>query len=316
MMPGRQLGGNLETHRRPKASVCIPAYQAHRHLRMTIDSVLAQDYEDMEVVIVDNNSTDGTREILEALDDHRIRVFRNSTTLSIYENWNRAVRETRGAFVKLVCADDLIEPNCLSAQVAVLETHPGVAIVSARADFVDSNAVALRRATGLRGIVGRQPGNRVVKQIVRSSSNPIGPAAAVTFRRVDFDRCSGFGSDLLFPMDLDLWVRLLRDGDFYGLPEAFASFRIWDGSITAVTSATKQRAELAEFARLLVKDSQWRVSGVDRMVGRLASFDLRFALFYELSRLRAHFRRESRGLEPTRGETVARRPLTEAGTSS
>jgi hypothetical protein len=52
------------------------------------------------------------------------------------------------------------------------------------------------------------------------------------------------------------------------------------------------------------------------MVGRLASYDLQFALFYELSRLRAHFRRQSRGLEPTRGETVARLPLAEAGTSS
>ena len=315
MIPEAERGGNIENPRRPKASICIPAHQAQHHLRTTIDSVLAQDYDDLEVVIVDNNSTDGTRDILEVLDDDRVRIFRNSTTLSIYDNWNRAVRETRGTFVKLVCADDLIEPDCMSAQVAVLEAHPGVAVVSARADFIDSNAVALRRATGLRGIVGQQPGNRVVKQIVRSSSNPIGPAAAVTFRRVDFDRCGGFGGDLLFPMDLDLWVRLLRGGDFYGLPQTFTSFRIWDGSITAVTSAARQRAELIEFARRLVEDPQWQVSGVDRTLGRLTSYDLQFALLYELSKLRAHFRRKSRGFAPTLGAAVARRSPTEAASS-
>jgi glycosyltransferase involved in cell wall biosynthesis len=295
----------------PKASICIPAYQAVRHLRATIDSVLAQNYRELEILVVDNNSTDGTREILETIKDDRVRIIRNATTLSIYDNWNRAVRETRGEFVKLVCADDLIEPDCVSAQIAVLEDHPDVSLVSARADFIDDKNMLLRRGTGLRGIVGRNSGKRVVKQIVRSGSNPIGPSAAVMFRRVDFDRCGGFGGDLLFPMDLDLWVRLLRGGDFFGLPRTLASFRIWNGSITASTSATTQRAQLTEFARRLIDDPQWPISGTDRMLGRLNSYDVQFAMLYELSRLRARWRRRQI-IPSTHGENGASYSMTEA----
>jgi glycosyltransferase involved in cell wall biosynthesis len=68
--------------RRPKVSLCIPAFQAERHLQATIDSVLAQDYSDMEIVIVGNNSSDGTRAILEMVKDDRVLIIRNTTTLA------------------------------------------------------------------------------------------------------------------------------------------------------------------------------------------------------------------------------------------
>ena len=137
--------------RRPGVSVCIPAFQAERHLQATIDSVLAQDYADLEVVIVDNNSSDGTRDILERLTDRRVRVIRNPTTLPIADNFNFAIRQSRGQFVKLVCADDLLKPDCIAAQASILENHPDVAVVSARTDFIDDEGKLIRRERGLRG---------------------------------------------------------------------------------------------------------------------------------------------------------------------
>ena len=81
---------------RPKVSICVPAYQAERHLRSTIESLLAQNYLDFEIVIVDNHSTDGTADILKTFDDPRIRVIRNEATLSMVDNFNLAVSQCQG----------------------------------------------------------------------------------------------------------------------------------------------------------------------------------------------------------------------------
>ena len=121
----RAQGSTAALHRRPKVSLCIPAFQAELYLQATIDSALAQDYGDFEVVIVDNNSSDGTRDILESVNDERVRVIRNRTTLPMADNFNLAVRHCDGDFVKLVCADDTLEPDCLTTQVAITRTQPG-----------------------------------------------------------------------------------------------------------------------------------------------------------------------------------------------
>jgi glycosyltransferase involved in cell wall biosynthesis len=283
--------------KRPKVSLCIPAYQAGEYLQATIDSVLAQNYADMEIVIVDNNSSDATRAIIESIDDERVRVHRNATTLSMADNFNLAVRLCQGTFVKLLCADDTLEPDCLATQAAVLEVNPDVALVASQTDFIDDDGVRLLRARGLRGIVGRQSGQRVVSRIIRSGGNPIGAPVAAMFRRDDFDRCGGFDGDLLFVMDMDLWIRLLHRGDFVGVPRAMASFRVRTDSTTALTGASSQLAQQLQFVRRVSDGNRWDISAFDRAVGRVRAFDmqLRRCLLFEVSRLRV-MRRHRRAL--------------------
>jgi glycosyltransferase involved in cell wall biosynthesis len=294
--------------KRPKVSLCIPAYQAEDYLQATIDSVLAQNYADMEIVVVDNNSSDGTRAILESIDDDRVRVVRNPATLSMADNFNLAVQLCQGTFVKLLCADDTLEPGCLAAQAAVLEDNPDVALVASQTDFIDDDGVLLLRARGLRGIVGRQSAQRVVRQVVRSGRNPIGAPVAAMFRRADFDRCGGFDGDLLFVMDMDLWVRLLRNGDFVGVPRALASFRVRTDSSTALTAASSQLAQQLEFVRRMYEDTRWEVSAFDRAIGRVRAFDmqLRRCLLFELSRMRVvtRHRRAFRSIEHNVGRST------------
>ena len=285
---------------RPKVSLCIPAYQAAEYLQATIDSVLSQNYTDMEIVIVDNNSSDGTRAIVEAIDDDRVRVIHNPATLSMADNFNLAVRLCRGEYVKVLCSDDTLEPDCIAAQSAVLENHPDVALVASQTDFIDDDGVLLLRARGLRGIVGRHSGQRVVRQIVRSGRNPIGAPVAAMFRRSDFDRCGGFDGDLLFVMDMDLWIRLLENGDFVGMPRAMGAFRVRTDSSTALTAASSQLAQQLEFVRRLNDDTTWDVSALDRTMGRVRAIDMqvRRCLLFELSRLRVSSRHRRRALPP------------------
>ena len=94
-----------------EVSVCIPVYRGAEMLPATLRSVLAQDHDDFEVVVVDNASDDGTdRAVLPFLSDPRVRYIPFPDHVSLPENWRRAVDACRGEFVKLVCADDIIHP--------------------------------------------------------------------------------------------------------------------------------------------------------------------------------------------------------------
>lgn len=280
---------------RPRVSLCVPAYQAERHLRSTVESLLAQNDVDLEVVIVDNHSTDDTSDILETFDDDRVRVIRNDTTLPMVSNFNLAVSLCQGEFVKLVCADDTVDPQCIAVQAAILDSDPGIALVGVQTDFVDDAGVLLRPARGLRRITGRRRPQKVVRQIVRSGTNPIGPPVAAMFRRADFLRCGGFRDDLLFVSDTDLYVRLLAHGEFYGVPRALAQYRIGSDTASAATAARSQLAQQRALVDLLSADPRWGVTRADRAIGRLNAYDkqLRRTVLFEISKRRDARRRKS-----------------------
>lgn len=279
---------------RPAVSLCVPAYQAEHHLRATIDSLLAQNYDDFEVVIVDNHSSDGTSKIVESIADKRVRVVRNDSTLPIIDNFNAAVRLSRGEFVKLVCADDVLDPDCVAVQSAILRRFPGVALVGAQTDFIDGDGALLRPARGLRGIAGRRRSDHVVRRLVRSGTNPIGAPVATMFRRSDFDRCGGFRDDPLFYSDADLWVRLLQHGEFYGIPRALASFRFGSETVSATLAARSQFAQQGEFVRRLSTDRRWSITRLDLVLGRLNAFDkqVRRCILFAISKRRGTRRRQ------------------------
>lgn len=126
----------------PLVSVVTPVYNGERYLPECIESILAQTYERWEHIIVDNCSTDRTRQIADryAEKDSRIRVHPNAAFVDVLRNHNIAFRQVSpaAAYCKVVQADDWIFPECLERMVAVAEAHPTVAIVGAyRLDGVE-----------------------------------------------------------------------------------------------------------------------------------------------------------------------------------
>ncbi|WP_262338924.1 glycosyltransferase [Gordonia sp. CNJ-863] len=247
---------------------CVPAAD---HLRATLASVTAQRLDEMEIVVLDNNSTDGTAEILGKARDGRIRVERNKTTLPLADNWNAAVESARGDLIKLLCADDLISPDCIERQASILSDDSDVALVACRVDMIDDAGRAVRRDRGLRGLTGRRPSREVIRKVVRSGGNPLGPPAAVMFRRRDFDAVGGFDGDFTFPMELELWTRLLRTGSFVGDPATLASFRVSSTSITSTLGMRTQMSEHHEFVQRLAANRHWRIPRGDLAVASINS---------------------------------------------
>jgi hypothetical protein len=273
----------------PKVSVCIPVYNGERFLAETLRSVMDQTYRDFELVVLDNASTDATDRIARSFGDARVRVETNSTTIPQPDNWRAAVRLCRAPLIKLLCADDLLHPRCLEYQVGPMEADPGLALVAARRHMVDEHTRVLVPRRGLAGLTGVRSSVEVARRVVRSGANPIGEPGGVLFRREHYFAVGGWRPERRHAMDLDLWLRLLQCGEFLGLPETLAAFRVAQQSLSVDNEAgvyEHQKAIMTELAA----SRDLRVRRLDLTVGLILAPTgrLRRRVLFRMSKRAAH----------------------------
>jgi glycosyltransferase involved in cell wall biosynthesis len=252
----------------PIVSVCIPVYNMERFVGAAIESALAQTFQDIEIIVVDNASTDGTGRIIAGFTDSRIRVFHNPENVGAAANFNRAVSHARGRYLKVLCADDVIYPSCLERQVAVLEADPKgeIAVVGCARDIVDDRGKRrLRR--GFPGRAGRLAGDRAIRMTVRSGTNLFGEPAAILVRTGMVKAAGAFDVRYGFCLDLDLWCRLLREGDLYMLDDTLCGFRVSNQSWSAALASRQQQEFAAFIADLAARGVP--LSWFDRRSGRV-----------------------------------------------
>jgi hypothetical protein len=137
---------------RPRVSIGLPVYNGERFLRDALDSLLSQSFEDFELLIADNASTDGTEEICRsyAAGDPRIRYIRNRVSYGAIANFNTVFRLTTGRYFKWAAYDDVCAPEFLARCVGVLDDDPSVVLACSRFAGIDEDGrrIALRSATG------------------------------------------------------------------------------------------------------------------------------------------------------------------------
>jgi glycosyltransferase involved in cell wall biosynthesis len=268
----------------PAVSVCIPTYRGAAHIAETIESALAQTFADFELVIVDDASPDETREVVARYRDPRVRYVRERNA-GVEENWNRCLRLARGRYFKLLPHDDLIAPDCLARQVAVLESDRDqrLALVFCARRIIDSRSRAVMTRRYPRSSGGVIPARAAVRSCIRSGANLLGEPGGVLFRTALAQRVGPFDASLRIVTDLDYWVRLLLHGDAYYLPEKLASFRVSGGAWSVAIGAT-QAAELMAFIEKVGANPAFGLSALDLARGRLMARlnTLAKLLFYRL----------------------------------
>jgi glycosyltransferase involved in cell wall biosynthesis len=125
----------------PLVSVIVPAYNYGRYLREAIESIQAQDYDDLEIVVVDNASTDDTQAVLASIHEPRMRVLTLEVNQGLSGAFNLGLESARGEYVAYLDADDRWRPGKLRPQVELMESEPGVGVVFCNFAWFDEEGV-------------------------------------------------------------------------------------------------------------------------------------------------------------------------------
>ncbi|MBJ7329668.1 MAG: glycosyltransferase [Solirubrobacteraceae bacterium] len=246
----------------PTVSVCIPVYNGGPFIDETVRSILGQTYEDLEVIAVDNVSTDDSLERLRAHADAdpRMRVIAAPDHVGAVENFRRATAACEAPYIKLVCADDTLAPDCLAQQVTAMEGHRTAALVASRRSIIDETGRVLIRNHGLRGLRGVVNGADAVSRCIRGGTNQLGEPAAVLIRAEMLAQTGSWSDEWPYMTDLELWFRLLRFGDLVALPDPLATFRVH----TTGWSAAMGHTQAEQARRLFERERDHDGSAVTR----------------------------------------------------
>lgn len=215
----------------PKVSVCIPTYNNANFLQQAVESVLGQSYQDFEIVIVDNCSTDQTSILVEDLqkdNDGRIRFYKNDQNIGLTGNFNKCLKYAEGENIKFLCSDDVLLPECLEKMVAVLDANQSVTLVCSGRLIVNEadEKLGFKQFPSVDDIIR---GRNVITRCL-FGKNYIGEPTAVMFRKKDLT--GGFREDLPQLMDMEMWFQLLERGDLLCIGGPLCAVRLHSGQVT------------------------------------------------------------------------------------
>lgn len=230
---------------KPKVTVFIPVHNRERYVRVAINSVLAQTFEDFELVVVDDGSTDRTAEVLAAYSDPRLRVLHNPANLGIPASRNRGLEAARGEYIALLDSDDHAYPDRLERQVAFLDDRPEITQVGSWCSFMDSAGTMLDK-------VRRQPLAPADIDAHLLFHCPI--INRTVMARTEALRELGY--DTAFPrcQDYDMHSRLAIAGhSLANMPDILVCGREHPGRFTGQTADMGRDRKIAVYRRMLAR---------------------------------------------------------------
>lgn len=216
----------------PLVSVCIPTYNYRRYLAAALDSALVQSFTDIEIVVVDNCSDDGTPELMDEYcrRDGRIRFHRNDSNIGMTANFNRAMELARGRYVKFLCADDVLTRDSVGRLFQAMEQNPQVSLAAGARFLFGPGEPRQADVTAVAAPPAITEGTQTIRECF-FRGNFIGEPTAVMFRRKDAG--SGFDGSYRQAIDVDLWFRLLETGRLAYFRDPVCGIRLHESTGTA-----------------------------------------------------------------------------------
>ena len=208
-------------------SVVVPVFNGLPHLTHLTDSILSQTHVNLDIVFVDGGSTDESVAFLETITDPRVRVLLNPDGAGAAQNWNVASEAAHGAYVKLVCQDDILHDEAIAKQLADLQGNPTAVMAIAQRDIIDAHGGMVYRGRGCAGLPsGVINGNRALRAAYLRGTNVFGEPVTVLFRREHLMQALDWDDTDPFTLDLTLYAKVARTGDVIVRRESIGAFRV------------------------------------------------------------------------------------------
>lgn len=221
----------------PRVTVLMPAHNAGKYIAQSIQSVLDQTYQDWELLIVNDGSTDNTLEVVRSFNDPRIRLHENSENLGLIKTLNRGLGEAKGELIARLDSDDLASPDRLQLQVSYMQKHLDCALVGTRSRTIDSSGGVISARTNLYRHAETNEG--IAWESV--FFNPIRHSSATFRKSCVWDKLGGYPVNAKHMEDFALWSSVLDHAKVANLPEYTCDYRVHQAS---VMSKAKESAKV------------------------------------------------------------------------
>lgn len=236
----------------PAVSICIPTYNGKQYLSECINSIIAQTFGDFEVLICDDQSSDGTLDYARELakGDKRFRFISNPRRFGLVGNWNNCVQQARGEWIKFVFQDDVISPSCLEMLLAACRRE-GKLFGFCERDFIFEDGTSetqrqwlakhqqkLRSDYKAGVVISEEQAARLAAK--EPSHNPVGEPTVTLINRKVFQELGGFDESLIQLCDAEFWFRVMINYGAVFVPQSLALFRIHSEATTAKNVAQRE----------------------------------------------------------------------------
>lgn len=290
----------------PTVSVVVPSFNNVNHIERTMVSILGQTFGDMEVLVSDHSSDDGTWELLQKYaDDPRVSLMQIPRGGGAPANWEHVSRQATGLYLKLVCGDDLIYPTCLEEQVAAIESDPDVVLVACLRDILDDADRPIVKARGLHGLTGKVPGRVAVRRTVRAGTNVFGEPGCILMDRQVLADAGWWDARAPYLIDQATASRVALRGSIVALRKSLAGFRISDQQ-WSVSLAHTQAEHAARFHHVVAAENPGLLSEADVRLGDRKAAAMAWIRRSTYLVLRQRMRLEDLAPHPRRRQAPAR----------
>lgn len=246
-----------------KVSVLMPVFNAEKYLAEAIDSIISQSFEDWELVIINDGSTDSSLSIIETYVDKRIRLINNPQNIGLIKTLNNGINLCHGEYIARMDADDISHPERLQQQVNFLEQNNNHILCGTNATVINNKGECTGKIVN--------PSDNIYLQINLLFTNPfIHPS--VMLRKSALVNTL-FNEKAIHIEDYELWTRLAQTGQVANLRQALLQYRWHD------TNVSVEHAQTQEIAKNEIIRSQLLKFGIEATPKQLQLHRLTFQLY-------------------------------------
>jgi glycosyltransferase involved in cell wall biosynthesis len=214
-------------YNQPLVSICLPTYNAVKTVMSTLQSILNQTYHNLEILVVDNASTDNTSSLLGQVNDPRLVIHKNERNIGAEANFSRCIELASGEYIAIFHADDLYLPNMVEKQVRAFQDDPAAGAVFTMASLINDRDEIIGESKLPAELRDKRVHHfpQIFFSILESGNFLVTPSCMV--RGKLYKELAPFDGDRFgTSADLDMWLRILEKGPIAVLDEKLISYRV------------------------------------------------------------------------------------------
>lgn len=235
------VGLSSKMEEKPRISVIMPVYNADRFITAAIDSILTQTFQNFELLILDDASTDNSKEIILKYNDKRIKVFYSDTNQGIVANLNKGIEIAQGEYIARMDADDISKPERFLKQIKFLDDNKNIGLCGSWYTPFNESGV-------LSTVKHSEYNAQILAELLFYC--PLGHPTIMGRKQIFIE--NKYDKNFFPAEDYELWSRLSEKTEFYNIPESLLNYRLHNANVSVI------RAEFQRQNTLSIQFQLWK----------------------------------------------------------